>query len=228
MQNLEKISSVTNIDTENLPEIENISKFIGKNFSDLLKKFIDDISKWWIMGAIFNILKGSKKETKILQNEVVSNMELKDVAIDVAKENSIPEKIFVNLINKENRKWDPTIVNKNSWAFWLAQMIPSTWKNYSDWLDKNNPKDQLTGWARFFSHIKDKNNCSWEEAVAFYNTWENFDRNSNSKVPNNYIKWNLKSIVWQNPKYKWKNASELYWKVTKKEYFDAAVKYYNA
>ncbi len=83
----------------------------------------------------------------------------------------VPSWAIIQLIYHENRSWNPNIKAPWSSAYWLWQMINSTWNTYGEW-DRNNPRDQLMATARYMKHIQENKNCSWEEVLAYYNTWE--------------------------------------------------------
>ncbi len=153
----------------------------------------------------------------------------KNAAQQIARWKWIPEDIYVNLVNKENRRWNPTIKNPKSTAYGLTQIIDGTWNRPSvwKWLDRYDPIDQLIAWANYLSYIKNYKNCSWEEATAFYNTWEWFDKDSLDPISDTVLSWNLESIVWQIPWMYGKSALELSGQVTKQQYFKAASAYYS-
>jgi len=82
----------------------------------------------------------------------------------------IPQWAIINLIYHENWSWNPSVKAPWSSAYWLWQMINSTWSRFWVW-NRNNPADQLMATAKYMSHIKNTKNCSWEEVLAYYNTW---------------------------------------------------------
>lgn len=97
----------------------------------------------------------------------------KDIVKEVCSRHPrVPENRLVSLINHENGKWDPMASPPGGNAYWLWQMIDSTWSKYGAWLDRNNPVDQLEATCKYLEYIMDRNNCPIEMAMAYYNTWE--------------------------------------------------------
>ena len=88
-----------------------------------------------------------------------------------ASKYGVPSWAIIQLIYHENRTWNPNIKAPWSSAYGLWQMINSTWNTYGEW-DRNNPADQLMATAKYMKHIQENKNCSWEEVLAYYNTWE--------------------------------------------------------
>jgi len=199
---------------------------------DILKDMDLDLDTW--------ILKTRNKEIKdfIPKEKLLKGAEKYENIINnvINRHPQIWRDNLVNLINHENGKWDPTAWARWSDAYWLWQMTDSTWWNMRAKMDtkilwkpnRNNPEHQLETTCFYLEYIIKKQSCNIQEAVAYYNTWENFDRHSESYVSKLYIKWNLKSIVYSDSKYDWKKTEDIYWRMTKKEYFNAAVKYYNS
>lgn len=220
---------------------------------DTWGKFVNDFFKWetkWFLPRLYNLFKwiiwDTKKDTSSLKDEIANGIispldsqklaelenEWKDwykkIAKALANAKWVPEDIFINLINKENWTWNPKIKNQISDAYWLWQMIPDTWDRFWVWLiEDSTPTDQLLASIKYLKYIKEHKKCTWEQATAYYNTWEWYDKDSNDFVKDSYIEGNLKAIVWLIPWCKWKTAEELYRKVTKKQYFIAASAYYS-
>lgn len=141
----------------------------------------------------------------------------REVVTEVVKDfPKISEEKLISLINKENVQWDPEA--KGPWkyntAYGLGQMINDTWSDYGEWLDRNNPKDQLIASCKYLTAIMDRQNVSFEIAIAYYNTWENFLNISNSKFQE-YLEHNAPIV----------NLIE--WEKTIINYFIAAIAYYN-
>jgi len=84
----------------------------------------------------------------------------------------VPMWALITLIYKENGRWDPTATPGTSSAYWLWQMIDSTWGTYGRGLNRNNPRDQLISTVRYMEAIQSRKNCPWEHVLAYYNTWE--------------------------------------------------------
>ena len=140
----------------------------------------------------------------------------KDIVIEVANKYWIKPESLIILINHENARWDPLAWAPWSSAYWLWQMINSTWAAYWYWLDRNNPHDQLEATCRYLSKIKERQNCSDDLAMAYYNTWEGIMRISDSKV---------REFARINPAISNKIPSSEY--LDAKTYFIWAVAYYN-
>lgn len=128
----------------------------------------------------------------------------------------VPADKIVQLIYHENAKWNPTATPPGSSAYGLGQMIDGTWETYGKGLDRNNPHDQLEATARYMKDIYNRQGCSWEEVLAYYNTWEGIKNLSLSKIAE-FTRLNP-AIANKHPD---KNPANAH------EYFTAAVAYYN-
>ncbi len=234
----------------NIPEIKKDYPKMNDFFTIFKYLFLN--KEWSFFDRFINlfknknkILKNSKKRAKELKNEIVwfwlTKINLskfrklekegvewyKKIAKTLADINWVPQDIFINLINKENSKWNPKENNNISTAYWLWQMTDNTWGRFWTW-NRKNPINQLLASINFLKYIKNYKKCTWEEATAFYNTWENFNKDSDELVSNKIIKWNFSSIIKKIPWLgKVKNAKDVYWKVTNKQYFIAASAYYS-
>ena len=151
---------------------------------------------------------------------------VKEMLSVVAEKAKIPQDVFLTLIEKESA-FDNFAEAQSSSAVWLSQMIDGTWETHGKWLDRTNPFHQAIAAARYLAFIKEKNDCSWEEATAYYNTWEQFAAQSNEPVDDDYIEWNLATIVQLIPGTLWKTLEELSGNITKSQYFAAATAYYS-
>ena len=139
----------------------------------------------------------------------------KDLVWEVAANHSrISEQELKWLIDHENRNWDPMISAPWSSAYWLWQMINSTWLEYWKWLDRSNPKDQLEATCRYLDAIMDRQWCSIELAKAYYNTWEWIHSISDAKA---------KDFASKNPAI----SKKIKWEINAKSYLTWAVAYYN-
>ena len=128
---------------------------------------------------------------------------------------NIPTEKLIQLINKENGRWDPLASAPGSSAYGLGQMIDGTWRVYGEGLDRNNPRDQLEATCRYLDAIMKRKGCSVDMAMAYYNTWE----------------WILSISDEKAEKYARNNpaiAKYITGPVTAQSYFDAAVQYYNS
>lgn len=128
----------------------------------------------------------------------------------------VPESSIIQLIYKENENWNPSAKAPKSSAYWLWQMIDDTWAVYWKGLDRNNPIDQIEATVRYMREIKETKDCSWEEVLAYYNTWTWIKSISNEQVLNFYKK---------NPAIAKKIPEWI--EITAEVYFRAAVAYYN-
>lgn len=140
----------------------------------------------------------------------------KDLVTEITKNYSrISEHDLINLINHENPSWNPNIKAPWSSAYWLWQMINSTWLRYGKWLDRSNPSDQLEASCRYLDAIMTRQNCDIEHAMAYYNTWEGIKNISDSKA---------REFASINPAI----AKHIDWPINANSYFNAAVEYYRA
>lgn len=158
------------------------------------------------------------------QNNYISNLNkspekeyYKLLISDLSDKYNVPEDKVISLINHENHKWDINIKSQYSSAYWLWQMIDSTWKRFWIWLDRNSPEWQIEATLRYMSYIKSTKQCSWEEVLAYYNTWEWILNISNYKAKEFYD--NNPIIARKIP------FSKEY--ITPEIYFNWAVAYYN-
>ena len=137
---------------------------------------------------------------------------------NAASQTWVPLWAIITLIYKENSGWDPGITARWSSAYWLWQMINGTWRTYGRWLNRNNPWDQLLATARYMRAIRDRQNCSWEHVLAYYNTWEGIRRISQRQAQN-YLSLNtpIRNKIPRN----------LHAGITPENYFIWAVAYYN-
>ena len=126
----------------------------------------------------------------------------------------IPSWAIIQLIYHENRAWNPNIKASWSSAYGLGQMIDDTWSRFGSW-NRNDPADQLMATAKYMKHIYSNKDCSWEEVLAYYNTWEwilswkvdiNKYYNLNPAIANKIPSW-----IWRS----------------NKNYFIWAIAYYN-
>jgi len=128
----------------------------------------------------------------------------------------VPSWAIIQLIYHENRWWNPHIKAPWSSAYGLGQMIDSTWNIFWAWLDRHDPKDQLLATSKYMSHLKETKNCSWEEVLAYYNTWPGI-KSLWQETINKYFYLNP-AIANKVPYSEWKNSTS---------YFIWAVSYYN-
>lgn len=130
----------------------------------------------------------------------------------------VPADKIVQLIYHENAKWNPTATppGRSSSAYGLGQMIDGTWNKYGSGLDRNNPHDQLEATARYMKDIYNRQGCSWEEVLAYYNTWEGIRGLSIATIVD-FVRKNP-AIAAKHPDKNPANADE---------YFKSAVAYYN-
>jgi hypothetical protein len=170
-----KLDSISKSDMEYLKTY--MSKYIAK---DQLWNIDFDVEKWTVTTKNGKSLSGFMKEAlpkwpwyekyKAIVEQVT------------AKYPEISANKLATLINHENARWDPLVWAPWSSAYWLWQMIDSTWKTYGKWLDRNNPADQLDATCRYLKDIMNRKNCPVEIAMAYYNTWEWILSLSNSKI----------------------------------------------
>jgi len=140
----------------------------------------------------------------------------------------------IKLLTKENNTADSTAYWpwKNTSIYWIGQMSNATWrlveKEFYDWkkMDRKDTYTQIAMAIRYMKYIKNTRQCSDAETKFFYNAWHNFEL-TDEKVSKSYISWNLKSIVYQIPKYRWRSVNYIASRMTKKEYYYAAMAYYD-
>ena len=84
----------------------------------------------------------------------------------------VPSWAIIQLIYHENRWWNPRIKAVWSSAYGLWQMIDDTWRRFWNGWNRHDPGDQLMATAKYMKYLKETKNCSWEEVLAYYNTWE--------------------------------------------------------
>lgn len=187
----------------------NISK---ENLSDL--SF--DLDNWILLTRTWESL--NNIINKFIPNESLWKWyeKYKDIVINISRKYWIKTESLITLINHENPNWDPLLGAPWSSAYWLWQMIDSTWKIYWNWLNRSNPSDQLEATCRYLAKIKERKWCSDEIAMAYYNTWEWIFNVSLQKV-REYARLNP-AISKKIPD--WEN-------INAKTYFKAAIAYYN-
>jgi len=139
----------------------------------------------------------------------------KDKVVDVCKnyERIKPEDL-IRLINHENWSWDPLLSAPGSSAYWLWQMIDSTWSKYWGWLDRSNPVYQLEATCKYLDDIMTRKGCDIKKAMAYYNTWEWIMSLSDSRI---------REYARVNPAI----AGLIKWPITPRTYFSAAEEYYS-
>ena len=140
----------------------------------------------------------------------------KDIVINISNKYWIKTESLIILINHENPAWNPLASAPWSSAYWLWQMINSTWTIYWEWLNRNNPSDQLEATCRYLNAIKNRKNCPDELAMAYYNTWEWIMNISDSKA---------QEYARKNPAINRKIPADEY--IDAKTYFKWAIAYYN-
>ncbi len=86
------------------------------------------------------------------------------IARTVARQNGIPEDLFLRLVQQESN-WNPT-ARSHKGALGLAQLLPSTAASLG--VDPTNPKQNLEGGARYLAQQYRKFG-SWRLALAAYN-----------------------------------------------------------
>lgn len=197
----------------------------------------NNIEKWWKNIAY------KEEEIEVTKNEDIDkiydkydNYKKYRKHIQIESKNAwISELEVIKLLVKENSIADSSVYwpGKDTSIYWIWQMSKDTWdlveKTQFKWVKMNrlDPKTQISMAIGYMKYIKSERNCSDSEAKFFYNAWHNFELD-NSLVSRDYISWNLKPIVYKDPKYNWKSVDEIYWVMTKSEYFAAAKKYYNS
>jgi hypothetical protein len=141
-----------------------------------------DLDKWLLSSKTWESI--NEVINKFIPNESLWKWyeKYKDIVIEVSNKYWVRTESLITLINHENARWDPLASAPWSSAYWLWQMIDSTWSTYWKWLDRNNPSDQLEATCRYLNAIKDRKNCSDELAMAYYNTWEWIKNISDSKA----------------------------------------------
>ena len=170
-----KLDSISKSDMEYLKTY--MSKYIPK---DQLLNIDFDIEKWTVSTKNWKSLSGFMKES--LPRWAWYEKYKAIVEQVAAKYPEIWADKLATLINHENGKWDPLAWTPWSSAYWLWQMIDSTWKTYWKWLDRNNPADQLDATCRYLKDIMSRKKCPIEIAMAYYNTWEWILSLSDSKI----------------------------------------------
>lgn len=172
----------------------------SKPFKDIvLNNDIENFSKWYYDS---------------LENHESWYEKYKDLVNEVASKYWIEPSKLKQLIDHENRKWNPNSKAPWSSAYGLWQMINDTWLIYWKWFDRSDPKGQLEATCKYLNSIMTRKNCSIELAMAYYNTWE-------------WVHgiWNDKAIDYAN-----KNpaiSKLIEWSITPDSYFKAAIAYYN-
>lgn len=86
------------------------------------------------------------------------------VAKDMARRHSIPEDLFLRLVQQESG-WNPSAVS-HAGAMGLAQLMPGTARKLG--VDINDPHQNLEGGARYLRMMYNKFG-SWRLALAAYN-----------------------------------------------------------
>jgi soluble lytic murein transglycosylase-like protein len=86
------------------------------------------------------------------------------VAKDAARKHSVPEGLFLRLVQQESG-WNPS-AKSNKGATGLAQLMPGTAQKLG--VDINDPHQNLEGGARYLRMMYDKFG-SWRLALAAYN-----------------------------------------------------------
>ncbi len=87
-----------------------------------------------------------------------------EVAKAAARKHSVPEEMFLKLVQQESG-WNPGAVSHKG-ATGLAQLMPGTARHLG--VDATDPKENLDGGARYLRQMYDKFG-SWRLALAAYN-----------------------------------------------------------
>ena len=147
----------------------------------------------------------------------------KEMLVDVCADYTfISEMDLAILINHENPSWDPYTSAPWSSAYWLWQMIDSTWNKYWYWLERSNPRDQLEATCRYLKNIIENKKCSIKLAMAYYNTWERIMNISKSKA----VEYARKNPAITRKILQWGKIKDIK-EMTPEFYFTWAVAYYN-
>lgn len=198
-------------------DLEVVGSYLAKYLPKEIAANIDfDAEKWVIKTKNWESINEVINKFVPLENLWKWFEKYKDIVLEVSNKYWIRPEKLITLINHENSRWDPMAWAPGSSAYWLWQMIDSTWAKYWKWLDRNDPKDQLDATCRYLVDIMSRKNCPIELAMAYYNTWEWIMSISSSKAQeyaskNPAIAKNIPSWTSINPK----------------SYFTAAVAYYN-
>ncbi|MBP9812188.1 transglycosylase SLT domain-containing protein [Candidatus Gracilibacteria bacterium] len=117
---------------------------------------------------------------------------------EVCKEYDLPPTLLVRLFEGETSGFDVTARNKDTGAYGLGQIIPSTWLGIENKilrmdLDENDPKDQILGSVALLADIKKRQNVSWERAAILYHTGEGLPGLSKATI-DEYLRVNAKGI----------------------------------
>ena len=185
----------------------------------------------------------NKNIEKILHKNKLTKSEVKNLCKIVSKKTNVPSDILFKLCKHENQWFKPWLVNSSTKAMWLTQVTPTTWERmeetYNIKLNKHNPLDQVIMWWLYLKHIKNIKKCSYKEALAYFNTWENFFKISKKLLRKYYsqnpaitqIALKLSGINVNHPNnryYLYKLAKAHNIINSHKKYFNAAVIYYNS
>lgn len=188
-------------------------KYLSK---ELREKITFDKETWKISSrnnqGVYELIKSSLK----YENLWKWYEKYKEIVYEVAKENGIAPEDLINLVNHENWKWDPMATVPWSSAYWLCQLTNDSWNYYGKWLDRNNPRDQLTAACRCLNNILRVKRCPMQIAMWYYNTW--------MWVMNVGID-TIKKFARLNPAISRRIPSNVH--LTHKAYFTAAVSYYS-
>ena len=197
----------TETNTFNMSDPANPERWYQVSEADMSLATLSDIPPSWRANLI-----RSARENGLTPEELMNhvNEECRNVPFPPAN--------FIRLIWKES-SWRSWIRNQSgSSAFWLWQIIDSTWREVGRG-DRNDPKAQITWSLNYLERIIKRRNCTPEDAAAFYNTGANFTVND-SPAPAIYVQQNS-VIVNYIPSNKRSNN------ITRRQYFIAAVAYYN-
>lgn len=210
-------------------------------FSDKSESEIHTMFGWEEDGE--NEFQDQGEEAEISSNW--SPEEYENYLSKYSKMYNIPKNSLIQLINHENRDWNPSIYTSGrtkpvDWqtAFWLWQHIKSTWEDvrfrvldnnnidiWEHWV--SNPEMQILATAEYLSYLKKLRDCSWEEAMAYYNTWPNIFSTSIETIYD-YVEKNpvIANLI---PWVEVKNKKIISWKdvITAESYFTAATWYYS-
>lgn len=190
-----------------------LSKYLPKELSE---NIVIDVEKSTIKSKSWESITQTINKFVPVENLWKWYLQYKDIVVEVAWKYGIRPEKLITLINHENGAWDPLARAPWSSAYWLGQMIDSTWNTHWKWLDRNDPKDQLEATCRYLSAIMNRKNCPVELAMAYYNTGE-WIRNVSSSEISKFARLNpaisRKIPAWTQ--------------LTPDTYFRAAVAYYN-
>jgi len=217
-------------------------KRFEKNFElkqDIEGNYSVNLKEWKLsdMFSMTNYLRNTDNAKEYL-NWKSTHEKYKNILKKYAEQYSVPVEILTHLIYKENSGWNVNAKNGSSSAYWLGQFTEGTWNDTRKRIRRNwgwdiwphwfpNWDKQIQATAELLAHNRAIKDCTWQEAVAYHNTWLWILSSSRSDIL--HVAWINGVISNKIPGVRIVGTSIVEGRnnISPEIYFTAAVAYYN-